>query len=83
MSPLGAEPSWPLLDAGVRVKSSHHPTQLLSNIAVLRLFLADFGEPLSFAAGVMAAPFAEDDVSCLHFMVRLVDLQYFSFGEAG
>ena len=69
VSTQGAEPTWPLLDAGVWVETSHHPTQLLSNIAVPRLVLADFGEPLSFAAGVMAAPFAEDDVSYVHFVV--------------
>ena len=72
-----------MLSPHVRVFSSHHPSQLLGCVAVLRLLIAYLGELLGFAACVVAAPLAEDDVSNLHFVVRRVDLQDFGFGEFG
>ena len=50
---------------------------------MLRFVIANVGKCLSFPACIVAAPFAEDDVSNLHLMMGPVDAHDVDFGGVG
>ena len=83
MGTFSAESAWPLLDGVIWMQAAHHPAQLLGDIAVPWLLVADLGEPLRFSAGVVPAPLAEHNVANLHFVVGSMDLEDLGLAEAG
>ena len=83
MGTFSAESAWPLLDGVVWVQAAHHPAQLLGDITVPWLLIADLGEPLRFSAGVVPAPLAEYNIANLHLVVGSMDLEDLGLAEAG
>ena len=80
---MRAETIRPTLKQSIRVPSSHHPPELVCYVVVLGLERACLGKLLSVSARAVAAPFAEDNVTDHHLVVRRINVRECSWLKFG
>ena len=70
---MSAETIRPNFKPSIRAPSSPHPPELVCYVVVLGLEGACFGKLLVFSAHAVAAPFAKDNVTYHHLVVRRIN----------